>query len=199
MRTTIRDGRHDREQPAMSFGRPGSRTTMTVSAFSKTRLDRMHEVMAGHVNRGVAPGIVTLVSRKGETHVDAIGNKAIGGGPMTRDTIFRIASMTKPITAVATLILIEECVLRLDDPVDALLPELANRRVIADVYGPIENTVPADRPITTRDLLTFRAGHGFGFPLESTPLNEATFAINPPGPPGSSQVPTPDEWLRLLG
>ena len=72
------------------------------------------------------PGLVTLVSRRGEMHVDAIGMKAVGGSdPMRRDTIFRIASMTKPITAVAAMILVEECKLRLDEPVDRLLPELA--------------------------------------------------------------------------
>ena len=69
------------------------------AGFSKARLGRMHDVMAAHVERGGVPGLVTLVSRHGEVHVDAIG--------LARDTIFRIASMTKPVTAVATLILVE--------------------------------------------------------------------------------------------
>jgi CubicO group peptidase (beta-lactamase class C family) len=74
---------------------------------SKARLRRMHNVMAGYVERGEVPGLVTLISRRGEVHVDAIGTKALGGGdPMRRDTIFRIASMTKPITAVAAMILV---------------------------------------------------------------------------------------------
>jgi len=85
----------------------------------------MHDIMNGHVARGDLPGLVTLVCRRGEVHVDAIGHHAAGGTkPMQRDTLFRIASMTKPITAVATLILIEEGKLRLDDPVDRFLPEL---------------------------------------------------------------------------
>src|SRR5437764_3671055 len=89
----------------------------------------MHDVMAGHIERGAAPGIVTLVSRRGEVHVEAIGTQAVGGGdPMRRNTIFRISSMTKPITAAATMILVEECTLRLDEPVDRLLPELAGAR-----------------------------------------------------------------------
>lgn len=89
----------------------------------------MHDVLTGHVERGELPGLVALVGRRGEVHVDAIGTTAVGGSaPMRRDTIFRIASMTKPITAVATMILVEECRLRLDDPVDGLLPELADRR-----------------------------------------------------------------------
>ena len=83
------------------------------------------------------PGLVTLVSRRGEVHVDAIGSKALGGdGPIRRDTIFRIASLTKPITAAATMILVEECTLRLDEPVDRLLPELADRRVLKAARRP---------------------------------------------------------------
>jgi CubicO group peptidase (beta-lactamase class C family) len=73
---------------------------MSGSGLSKARLDRMHDVMAGHVERGGVPGLVTLVSRRGEVRVDAIGTKAVGGrDPMRRDTIFRIASLTKPIVA----------------------------------------------------------------------------------------------------
>ncbi|HVJ98940.1 MAG TPA: serine hydrolase domain-containing protein [Acidimicrobiia bacterium] len=169
------------------------------NAFSKTGLDRMHDVMRGYVERGNAAGLVTLVQRDGETHVDAIGAQALAGPPMTRDTIFRISSMSKPVTAVAVLILLEECVLRLDDSVDEFLPELANPRVIADYFGPLENTVPADRPITVRDLLTFRAGHGltFAMPGES-PLFDATQAIMPMGPPQPQQFVAPDEWMRAL-
>jgi CubicO group peptidase (beta-lactamase class C family) len=89
----------------------------------------MHDVMAGYVERGAVPGIVTLVSRRGEVQVDAIGTKAVGGSdPIRRDTIFRIASLTKPIAAAATMILVEECKLRLDEPVHRLLPELAHRK-----------------------------------------------------------------------
>src|SRR5207244_2323265 len=71
---------------------------MSRGGLSKARLDRMHDVMAGYVERGDVPGIVTLVSRRGEVHLDAIGTKAVGGSdPIRRDTIFRIASLTKPI------------------------------------------------------------------------------------------------------
>ena len=134
---------------------------MSTGGLSRARLGRMHDVMAGYVERGELPGLVTLVSRRGEVHVDAIGTTAIGGGdPMRRDTIFRITSMTKPITAAATMILVEECKLRLDEPVDRLLPELANRRVLRRLDGPLDDTVPANRPITVRDLLTFRMGFG---------------------------------------
>ena len=127
---------------------------------SRARLDRMREVMAGHVERGEVPGLVTLVGRRGAVHVDAIGAKAFGGDPMRRDTIFRIASMTKPVAAAAAMILVEECRLRLDDPVDPLLPELADRRVLRSIDAAIDDTVPAKRPITLRDLLTLRLGIG---------------------------------------
>ena len=82
------------------------------------------------------------------------------GSPMRRDTIFRIASMTKPITAAAAMILVEEGRIALDDPVERWLPELADRRVLRTIDSPIDDTVPARRPITLDDLLTFRLGLG---------------------------------------
>jgi CubicO group peptidase (beta-lactamase class C family) len=134
---------------------------MRNESFSEARLGRMHDILAGHVERGKVPGVVTLVSRRGEVHVDAIGNKALGGGePMRRDSIFRIASVTKPIVAAAAMILVEECGLRLDEPVDPWLPELADRRVLRAIDGPLDDTVAANRPITLRDVLTFRLGIG---------------------------------------
>src|SRR5947199_6498162 len=134
---------------------------MSTGGLSPARLDRMHAVMAAYVERGAVPGLVTLVSRRGEVHVDAIGTLAAGGSaPMRRDTIFRIASMTKPITAAAAMILVEECRLRLNEPVDRLLPELADRKVLKRLDGPLDDTVPAHRSITLRDLLTFRLGIG---------------------------------------
>ena len=105
--------------------------------------------MAGYVERGDVPGLVALVSRRGEVHVEALGSTMLGGGvPMRRDTIFRISSMTKPITAAAVMMLVEDCKLRLDEPVERLLPELANRRVLKRIDGPLEDTVPAFRSIT---------------------------------------------------
>src|SRR5438128_2562398 len=104
---------------------------MSSSGLSQARLGRLHDVMAGFVERGEVPGLVALVSRRDEAHVEALGMKTLGGAdPVQRGTIFRIASMTKPITAAAAMILVEECRLRLDDPVDRLLPELADRRVL---------------------------------------------------------------------
>jgi CubicO group peptidase (beta-lactamase class C family) len=132
-----------------------------TAGLSKRRLARMHDVLARHVTSGRVPGLVTLISRHGETHVDAIGKMDFGGAsPMRRGTIFRIASITKPITAVAAMILVEEGRLRLDDPTDRWLPELADRKVLRSIESPLNDTVPANRAVTLRDLLTLRLGHG---------------------------------------
>ena len=167
---------------------------------SKARLEQMHDVMLGHVERGDVPGLVTLISRRGEVHVDTMGTMTAGGGdPIRRDTIFRISSMTKPVTAVAAMILVEECALRLDEPVDRLLPELADRRVLRRIDGPLDDTVPADRPITVRDLLTFRMGTGLVMAVPGThPIADALAELGQ-GPPNPAGPPGPDEWIRRLG
>jgi CubicO group peptidase (beta-lactamase class C family) len=172
---------------------------MSVGGFSSARLGRVREAMARHVESGRVPGVVALVSRRGETHVEALGTRAFGDDdPMRRDTIFRIASMTKPITAAATMILVEECVLRLDDPVDRWLPELADRVVLKRLEGPIGDTVPARRPISLRDLLTFRPGFGLvlgqpgQYPIQ---IAMAEAGLSPgPYPP----MLAPDAWIERL-
>ena len=162
---------------------------MTTGGFSGTRLGVMREVMAGYAERG-------------EVHVEVYGSKTLGDGdPIRRDTIFRIASMTKAVTAVAAMMLVEECKLRLDDPVDRLLPELTDRRVLKRLEGPLDDTIPAHRPITLRDLLTFRMG--FGIPMAppgtypiQTAMSELLLGQGPPRP---QTPPPPDEWIRRLG
>jgi len=175
---------------------------MSASGLSEAQLGRMHDVMTDYVARGEVPGLVLLVSRHGEAHVAAIGNLATGGSnPIRRYTIFRISSMTKPITAVATMILVEECKLRLDEPVDRLLPELAGRQVLKRIDGPLDDTVPAHRPITVRDLLTFRLGFGIVMaPPDTYPIQQAMSEQRlAQGPPAPSTPPEPDEWIRRLG
>ncbi|MET7935239.1 serine hydrolase domain-containing protein [Streptomyces sp. NPDC005322] len=172
---------------------------MSAGGWSTARLGRMREVMERHVADGEVPGLVTLVSRRGETHVEAIGTKAVGGDdPVRRDTLFRISSMTKPVIAAATMILVEECVLRLDEPVERLLPELAGRRVLRRLNGPLEDTVPAARPITVRDLLTFRMGFGLPpGPPDAYPVMRAAEELGlAVGPPKPATPHGPDEWLR---
>src|SRR5918911_3716537 len=127
----------------------------------QTALDRLHAAMAARVEQNQLPGLVTLVARGDEVHVDTIGLKAFGSPePMARETPFRIASLTKPILAAATMMLVDDGKVRIEDPVDELLPELAYRRVLRHVDGPLDDTVPAHRPITVDDLLTLRMGFG---------------------------------------
>jgi len=171
---------------------------------SRSGLDRLHQAMAARVARDELPGMVTLIARGDDVHVDTIGVKAFGGDdPMRRDTIFRIASLTKPILATATMMLVEDGALALDEPVDRLLPELANRQVLKRVDGPLDETVPADRPITVEDLLTFRMGFGMiveptfdpPFPIVKA-VNELQLVMGPPDP----RTPhTPDEWIKRFG
>src|SRR5690349_15323288 len=176
---------------------------MTAGGLSKVRLERMRKVLGGYVERGEVAGLATLVSRRGETHVETIGLQSLERRePIRRDTIFRIASMTKPITAVAAMILVEECKLRLDEPVDRLLPELANRRVLTRLDAPLDDTEPARRPITLRDLLTFRMGLGILLgPPDRYPILKAAadLGLSGFGPPLPATPHAPDEWMRRLG
>ena len=167
--------------------------------FSKAGFDRLRGVMAGHVERGDLPGLVMLVSRHGEVQVDAIGRLAFEGSSMTRDSIFRITSMTKPVTAAAAMVLVEEGRLQLDDAVDRWLPELANRKVLLSIDALVHQTVPARRPITLRDLLTFRCGYGI-IPIfpERLPIQRAYAEAGlAPGPVFPSFPP--DELMRRYG
>lgn len=168
--------------------------------FSAVRLRRMHDILRRDADAGRLPGLVAAVDRRGETHIDPIGTLALGSrAPMRHDTIFRLASMTKPITAVAAMTLIEDCTLRLDDAVDEWLPELANRKVLRRIDGPLDDTVPAKRPITVRDLFTFRAGYGeMMFVAPGSPLHTAMVEARLPLAewifPG-----TADELMKRLG
>src|SRR5438105_443330 len=136
-----------------------------MSGFDPGRLARLRDVTARHVERDTVGGVAWLTARDDDIEVGVAGTLTrVEPQPVRRDTIFRIASMTKPIVAVGALILVEEGRLRLEDPVDDLLPELADRRVLLEPRGPMDgDTVPAHRPITVRDVLTFRLGLGMDF------------------------------------
>jgi CubicO group peptidase (beta-lactamase class C family) len=169
------------------------------AGFDKERLDRTRVLLEHHVEHSDIPGLVALASRGRDTYVEAFGVAAADGTrPMTRDSIFRIASMTKPVTAVAAMILVEECALHLDEPVERLLPELADRRVLTRFDRPLTETVPATRAITVRDLLTFRLG--FGVTMVPTPVGAAVAELDLfQGPPQPSIPPAPDEWIKRFG
>jgi CubicO group peptidase (beta-lactamase class C family) len=169
------------------------------SGFAKAGLGRVSDVLAGHVESGRIPGLVALISRGDETHVEAFGTmRHDGGPPMRRDTIFRMASTSKPVTMAAAMVLLDECRLRLDDPVEPWLPELADRRVLTRIDAPLDDTVPARRPITVRDLLTSTFGLGMDMTALGTPIMGAIFeqGLTPNLP---EPMPEPDEWMRRLG
>jgi CubicO group peptidase (beta-lactamase class C family) len=183
---------------------PAGEVTKAASASWRAGLDRLHDAMAARVAKGELPGIVTLVAHGDFVHVDTIGVASLGSNyPMRRGTPFRIASMTKPVLAAATMMLVEDGTLALAEPVDRLLPELAHRRVLIRVDGPLDQTVPAIRPITVEDLLTFRLGYGMIFEPTFEPpypiinaANELQLAMGPPDP----RTPLgPDEWIRRFG
>jgi len=160
----------------------------------------MHATLQRHVEDGYTPGLVALVRHAGREYLESLGTMAFDDTvPMARDTIFRLASMTKPVTAVAAMILVEECRLRLDDPVDPWLPELAGRRVLRTIDGPLDDTEPARRAITLRDLLTFRAGYGeVGMFAPGCPLHQAQIAARLPLVEWIFDG-TPDEFMRRVG
>ncbi|GAB3963357.1 serine hydrolase domain-containing protein [Plantactinospora veratri] len=166
--------------------------------------DRLHSAMAARVGRGALPGLVTVLARGDDVRIDPIGTLTAGGtAPMRADAIFRITSMTKPVLAVATMMLVEEGRLALDETVDRLLPELAGRGVLRRLDGPLDDTVPAARPTTVEDLLTFRMGHGLLFEPTFQPAypivtatDELGLAIGPPDPRSPHE---PAEWLRRFG
>jgi CubicO group peptidase (beta-lactamase class C family) len=168
-------------------------------------LDRLHAAALRHVGAGLVPGLVALVARGDQVHTEALGTLSIGGAAVARDSLFRIASTTKPITAAATLALAGEGLLDLDAPVDRLLPELAGRRVLTRMDGPLDDTVPAYRAITPRDLLTFTFGFGMVtemfFAPEPWPVVAAAdeLRLATTGPPAPDVQPDPDTWIAGLG
>ncbi len=178
---------------------------MGAGGLTAAGLKGLHAAAERHVGEEKVPGLVALVACDGQVHVEVLGRLAVGGPPVARDSIFRIASVTKPITAAATLALAAEGLIGLDDPVDRLLPELAGRRVLRRADGPLEDTVPAVRAITVRDLLTFTFGFGMVGEMFASPVPWPAVAaadalrlatIGPPDPP---VPPDPDTWIARLG
>jgi len=176
---------------------------MSSTGLSRSRLERLRRVLSGYIEREDVPGVVALVCHRDDVHVETLGTTSVGGeAPMQRDTIFRIASLTKPITAVAAMILVEDCKLRLDEPIETWLPELTNRRVLKSMFSQPDDTVPALRAISVRDLLTFRMGFGSVMAMPDTyPIQKLIreYRIGGDGPPLPTKAPGTEEWLRKLG
>ena len=168
---------------------------MQKAGFSPTRLAQLTAAMQHYVDRGEVSGVVTLAWRRGETaHFEPLGWRDDAERlPMQRDTLFRIASMTKPVTSAAIMMLIEHDQLALDAPISQWLPELAAPRVLRDPAGPLDQTDAARAPLTVLDLLTHRAGFAYHF-TATGPLAEAYEAVFN----GFESQVAPDAWLARV-
>jgi CubicO group peptidase (beta-lactamase class C family) len=161
-------------------------------------MSNLHDILQTYVGNGSVPGAVGLMARGDRVEVAAAGSADVDGtSPMARDSIFRIASITKPITAAAVMMLVEDGRIALQDPVRQWLPELASPAVVRSPASPVDDVVPAVRPITVADLLTFRAGYGFPSDF-SLPAVGLLFSELKQGPPQPQLVAAPDEWMAAL-
>jgi CubicO group peptidase (beta-lactamase class C family) len=165
--------------------------TDPISLAARIAAPAQHAVASGDI-----PGVVCLVWRRGELlQVDSVGLRDIEARlPVERNTIFRIASMSKPVTTAAAMILRERGVLRLEDPITKWAPEFAAMQVLRRPDGPLQDTYPAPRAITIEDLMTHRAGLAYSF-TASGPLAKAMqerFGFE------FDSARTPDEWTKTL-
>jgi CubicO group peptidase (beta-lactamase class C family) len=156
----------------------------------------LHDLLESYVADGAVPGAVGLVACGDRTEAAVVGSMAVDGVSMARDSIFRIASITKPITAAAVMMLIEDGRIALEEPVGRWLPELAEPKVVRTPASPVDDVVPAARPITVFDLLSSRAGYGFASDF-TLPAVQRLFSVQKDGREPRS-FPAPDAWMAEL-
>src|ERR1700744_3977049 len=170
--------------------------------FTDEGLAALDAALARHTAAGTVPGLAALGARGGQVHVTTDGHKSAGdSAPLGRDAIFRIASLTKPVTGAAAMLLIEDGGMGLHDPVERWLPELGARRVLRSYDARLSDTVPARRPITVEDVLSFRLGFGSIFTAEPLPVTDAEVelqlrTLSPPWPPTPHDS---DQWIAAFG
>ena len=172
-----------------------------TAKFSDSGLAGIDALLADAVHAKQVPGVVIGLGCGDTVYVSRAGEATLGAAPMRANTLFRIASMTKPMTAAVVLGMIEDGLLRLDEAVDRLLPELADRRVLRRPDGPLDDTVAAPRAVTVRDLLTFTFGFGMQGAMftASQPwpimVAQGERGLETLGPPKPGGVLGPDAWL----
>ena len=158
----------------------------------------LRELLEPYVKDATVPGAVALLARGDDVEVEAVGSVDVeGSSPMALDSLFRIASLTKPVTAAAVLMLVEDGRIALDDPVGTWLPELAAPMVVRTPQSAVDDVVPANRPITVFDLLSSQAGYGFAADF-GLPSIQALATVQTDGRHPRS-FPPPGEWTARLG
>ena len=176
-----------------------------MSGLSEAGVERLAKVAASHVGPERVPGLVALAASGDDVHVEVLGELTVGGPPVRRDSLFRIASTTKPITGAVTMALVDDGLLSVDEDASRLLPELASPRVLRRMDGPLDDTVAAEREITVRDLLTFTYGFGMHvemfmaaspWPVVAAATQARLAALGAPEP---KTAPAPDVWIERLG
>ena len=170
---------------------------MSHAAFDAAALAAAPDVLKGVIDSGDLSGAITLIWRGGEVAQISVQGKANleTGRDMTRDTLFRIASMSKPVTTVAALMLMEEGRLKLDDPITKWAPEFANMQVLKDAAGPVDQTTAAARDITIEDLMTHRSGLAYAF----TSTGPIAYAHQKALGDVLNSGMTEDAWMAALG
>ncbi len=160
-------------------------------------MTELRKLLEHHVGDGSLPGAVAVAARGADVQVAVAGAVDLDGtAPMTRESIFRLASLTKPVTAAALLVLVDDGVVALDDPISRWLPELASPVVVRTPASPVDDVVPVKRPITVFDVLTSQAGWGFASDF-SLPAVQALFPVQPDGRE-VQRFPPVDEWVAAL-
>ena len=157
-----------------------------MPAWSELAMTPLQELLESTVESGAVPGAATLIARGEDLEIVAVGE-------VEQDSIVRIASITKPVTAAAVMLLVDDGLVSLDDPIARWLPELASPQVVRTPDSAIDDLVPAVRPVTIEDLLTFRAGWGFPSDFSLPAVVELFEKL-----PVFGTRETPDEWLTTL-
>ena len=169
----------------------------SMTGFDMEALEHAPDALQSAIDSGDLAGGLTLIWRKGEVVQVALrGKRDLARDlPMERDTLFRIASMTKPVTTVAALMLMEQGKLSLSDPITKWAPEFADMRVMKNAEGAIDDTVPADRDITIEDLMTHRSGLAYAFTAVGPIAHAYQDALGDVLNGGAA----PDAWMKALG
>lgn len=155
----------------------------------------IEQALRDRMEAGALPGAIVLVARGDQRRTLALGDAALGGPPLREDAIIRIQSMTKPVTTVAALLAVQRGDLTLDDPIERWLPELTHRQVLRTPDSALDDVVPAERPITVRDLLV--NGSGYGVQFGNAPIVAAMRESGVEAGP-DPVADAADDWLARL-